>query len=66
MSDCIDTSLEDDEKIAPYLYLQNPGVHSFEELEVFKSKFPDCKYTLIVAIFARLVYEKHGVRILGF
>ena len=31
-----------------------------------KMKFPDCKYTLIVATFARLVHEKHGVRIFDF
>ena len=54
------------DKLAPYLYLEDPGVNSFEELEEFKEKFPDCKDTLIVWTFARLVHEKHGVRILGY
>lgn len=60
------TNLESNDKLAPYLYLENPGVGSFEELEVFKKKFPDCKEMLIVWTLARLVYEKHGVRIFGF
>ena len=59
-------NLELDDKMAPYLYLQSPGVNSFEEFDEFKKRFPDCKDTLIVWTFARLVYEKHGVRILGF
>jgi hypothetical protein len=52
MNGTVDNNQEPDESLAPYLYLQNPGVNSFEEL--------------IVRTFARLVYEKHGVRILGF
>ena len=56
---------ESDDNIQAYLYLQNPGVNSFEEFEGFKNKFPNGKDTLIVWTFARLVYEKHGVRILG-
>jgi len=56
----------EEERIAPYLYLRDPGVHTFEEFEQFKKKFPDCSAELIVWTYARLVYEKRGVRILGY
>lgn len=31
---------ETDDKMAPYRYLQDPGVHSFEELDEFKDEVP--------------------------
>lgn len=52
--------------LAPYLYFQKQGVNSFEDLEQFKKDFPDCHGTLIVVVFRRLVYQNHGVRVLGF
>lgn len=55
-----------DDNTAAYRFLQEHGVHSFEELEQFKKDFPECKYWLITKIFSRLVYEKHGVRVLDF
>lgn len=54
------------DKMAPYRFLMEPGVHSLKELKQFREDFPDCSSSLLVHTFARIVYEKHGVRILGF
>lgn len=56
----------DVDKMTPYRFLMDPGVHSLEELKQFREDFPDCSSALLVHTFARIVYEKHGVRILGF
>lgn len=60
------TQEELDERLAPYLYIRDHGISSFEELDEFKEKFPDCSDSLIIATWARLMKEKHGVSFFGF
>lgn len=57
---------EMDKRAEPYLYIRDHGVSSFEELDEFKEKFPDCSDSLILAFGARLMKEKHGVSFFGF
>lgn len=66
MNEEITSAKVSENKIAAYLFLRDPGVNSFEELEQFKLDFPDVSSSIIVWTFARLFYEKHGVRIFGF
>ena len=55
-----------DERLAPYLYIRENGISSFEELDEFKEKFPDCSDSLIMATWARLMKEQPGVSFFGF
>jgi hypothetical protein len=52
-------------EIEPYLYVRDPGVHSFEEFREFTRKFPDCSDSLILAVYDRILREKGGVSLLG-
>lgn len=46
-----------EERLRPYLYIRDHGIRSFEELDEFKEKFPDCSDSLIIATRSRLMKE---------
>ncbi|CAN5419653.1 hypothetical protein BH10ACI2_BH10ACI2_05670 [soil metagenome] len=55
-----------DPKLAPYKFLMEYPVETWEEFEKFKDDFPDSSDSLIWATCARIAKKHHGVNFLGF